>query len=62
LQAATFIEAVEKRQGLKICCPEEVAFRMGFIDEAALRKLGETHAASEYGRYLLSILEQDRSH
>ena len=61
LQAATFIEAVEQRQGLKICCPEEVAFRMGFIDEAALRKLGEIHAASEYGRYLLSILEQDGS-
>ena len=61
LQAATFIEAVEQRQGLKICCPEEIAFRMGFIDKAALRKLGETHAASEYGRYLLSILEQDRS-
>ena len=61
LQAATFIEAVEQRQGLKICCPEEVAFRMGFIDKAALRKLGETHAASEYGRYLLSILEQDLS-
>ena len=61
LQAATFIEAVEQRQGLKICCPEEVAFRMNFIDKAALRKLGETHAASEYGRYLLSILEQDRS-
>ena len=61
LQAATFIEAVEQRQGLKICCPEEVAFHMRFIDQAALRKLGETHATSEYGRYLLSILEQDRS-
>ena len=61
LQAATFIEAVEQRQGLKICCPEEVAFRMGFIDKADLRKLGQTHAASEYGRYLLSILEQDGS-
>ena len=61
LQAATFIEAVEQRQGLKICCPEEIAFRMGFIDKADLRKLGQTHAASEYGRYLLSILEQDGS-
>lgn len=61
LQAAMFIEAVEQRQGLKICCPEEVAFRMGFIDKTALRRLGETFSASEYGRYLLSILEQDRS-
>lgn len=60
LQAATFIESVEQRQGLKICCPEEIAFRMGFIDRAELRKLGEVNAESEYGRYLLSILEPDR--
>jgi glucose-1-phosphate thymidylyltransferase len=60
LQAATFIESVEQRQGLKICCPEEIAFRMGFIDEEALRKLGESHRASEYGRYLLSLLDEGR--
>jgi glucose-1-phosphate thymidylyltransferase len=57
LQAATFIESVEQRQGLKICCPEEIAFRMGFIDDQALRMLGESNRASEYGRYLLSLLE-----
>ena len=60
LQAATFVESVEQRQGLKICCPEEIAYRMGFIDASALRKLGESIASGEYGRYLLSILDQDR--
>lgn len=61
LQAATFIEAVEQRQGLKICCPEEIAYRMEFIDRNALRELGDASADSEYGRYLLSIVEQDAS-
>ncbi len=61
LQASTFIEAVEKRQGLKICCPEEIAYRMAFIDAPALRELGEARAESEYGQYLLSIVEEDSS-
>ncbi|TDI48308.1 MAG: glucose-1-phosphate thymidylyltransferase [Acidobacteria bacterium] len=61
LQAATFIEAIEQRQGLKICCPEEIAYRMGFIDAQALRELGEAHAESEYGQYLISIVEPDGS-
>ena len=61
LQAATFIESIEQRQGLKICCPEEIAYRMGFIDKKALRKLGEARAESEYGQYLISIIEQDSS-
>jgi glucose-1-phosphate thymidylyltransferase len=56
LQAATFIEAVEQRQGLKICCPEEIAYRMGFIDAEALRRLGESCQSSEYGQYLLSLV------
>ena len=59
LQAATFIESVEQRQGLKISCPEEIAFNMGFIDADALAELGEAHASSEYGRYLLSIVDRD---
>jgi glucose-1-phosphate thymidylyltransferase len=59
-QAANFIESVEQRQGLKICCPEEIAYHMGFIDAAALRKLGEACEGSEYGRYLLSLVHQDR--
>jgi glucose-1-phosphate thymidylyltransferase len=58
LQAATFIESVEQRQGLKICCPEEIAYRMGYIDAAALRELGAV-GSSEYGDYLLSILRRE---
>ncbi len=61
LQAATFIESIEQRQGLKICCPEEIAYRMGFIEAKALRELGEARAESEYGQYLISIVEQDSS-
>jgi glucose-1-phosphate thymidylyltransferase len=59
-QAASFIESVEQRQGLKICCPEEIAYHMGFIDAAALQKLGEACKRSEYGRYLLSLVDLDR--
>jgi glucose-1-phosphate thymidylyltransferase len=59
-QAASFIESVEQRQGLKICCPEEIAYHMGFIDAAALRKLGESCQSSDYGRYLLSLVTRDR--
>ncbi len=59
LQAATFVESVEQRQGLKICCPEEVAFRMGFIDQAALLGVAERMASSDYGDYLRSIAAED---
>jgi glucose-1-phosphate thymidylyltransferase len=52
-----FIESVEQRQGLKICCPEEIAYRSGYIDAEALRRLGTSYAASEYGKYLLSLIE-----
>jgi glucose-1-phosphate thymidylyltransferase len=57
LQAAMFIEAIENRQGLKVCCPEEIAYRSGFIDAAQLEALAATMGASSYGRYLLSLLE-----
>ena len=53
--AGAFVAAVEKRQGLKIGCPEEVAFRMGFIDEHQLVKLAECHR-NEYGNYLRAVL------
>ena len=59
LQAATFVESVEQRQGLKICCPEEVAFRMGFIDVSTLLGIAERMASSEYGEYLRSIAAED---
>jgi glucose-1-phosphate thymidylyltransferase len=59
IEAANFVQALESRQGYRICCPEEVAFRMGFIDIEALRKLGRNLARSEYGRYLLAIANRD---
>ena len=55
LQAATFIEAVQSRQGLKISCPEEIAFRQGWIDAAQLKALAGPMAKNEYGQYLLRI-------
>jgi glucose-1-phosphate thymidylyltransferase len=60
LQASNFVEAVEARQGLKIACPEEVAWRMGYIDDAALARLAEGCAGSDYGRYLAGLLDEDR--
>jgi glucose-1-phosphate thymidylyltransferase len=57
LQASTFIQVIEERQGLKVACPEEVAFRMGFIDRDAVRRAGELMAKNEYGQYLLRMLQ-----
>jgi glucose-1-phosphate thymidylyltransferase len=55
LQAAMFIEAIESRQGLKVCCPEEIAFRAGYIDAAHLEQLALPLAKTGYGTYLLEI-------
>jgi glucose-1-phosphate thymidylyltransferase len=58
LQAAHFVQVVEQRQGLRIACPEEVAWRMGFIDDGQLRRVAEPLEKSGYGEYLLGLLEQ----
>ncbi len=58
LEASHFIETIERRQGLKIACPEETAYRMGFIDAAQLKALAEPLAKSGYGEYLLRVLEE----
>jgi glucose-1-phosphate thymidylyltransferase len=57
LHASMFIQAIQERQGLKVACPEEVAFHMGFIDVEAVRRAGELMAKNEYGQYLLRLLE-----
>jgi glucose-1-phosphate thymidylyltransferase len=55
LQASMFIEAIEMRQGLKVSCPEEIAFRAGYIDAAQLERLAQPLARTEYGQYLIEI-------
>ncbi|MEZ9657994.1 glucose-1-phosphate thymidylyltransferase RfbA [Vibrio sp. 10N.261.52.F3] len=57
LDAAVFIRAIEKRQGLKISCPEEIAYRMGYIDAAQLRDIAVPLVKSGYGKYLLTLLD-----
>jgi glucose-1-phosphate thymidylyltransferase len=56
LEAAHFIETIERRQGLKIACPEEIAYRMGYIDAGQLEKLAAPMRKNSYGEYLLEIL------
>jgi len=60
LEASLFIQTLEKRQGQKIASPEEVAFRQGYIDAAALQRLAQPMAKNAYGQYLLSLLADDR--
>lgn len=57
LQAANFVQAVEERQGLMINCPEEIAFRLGYIDSVQLRRLAK-ELANSYGRYLLQLVAE----
>ncbi len=58
LDASTFIATIEKRQGLKVCCPEEIAWRMGYIDHDALLALAHSMGRSDYGRYLVRIADE----
>lgn len=57
LDASQFIATIEKRQGLKVACPEEIAYRKGYIDAAQLRQLAEPLKKNNYGQYLLQILQ-----
>jgi glucose-1-phosphate thymidylyltransferase len=61
LQASTFIQAIEERQGLKVACPEEVAYRMGYITAEDVLRLARTMAKNQYGEYLRQIVEEDRA-
>ena len=58
IEASLFIATIEKRQGLKIACPEEIAWRMGWIDDAGLERLASTLAKSSYGQYLHELLRE----
>lgn len=58
LEASSFIETIERRQGLKVCAPEEVAFRLGFIDAEQVLKLAEPLKKNGYGQYLVNIINE----
>jgi glucose-1-phosphate thymidylyltransferase len=60
LQASVFVETIEQRQGLKIACIEEVAFRMGYIEADRLAEIGQTMAKNAYGQYLLKLATEGR--
>jgi glucose-1-phosphate thymidylyltransferase len=57
IDAANYVRITEERQGLKICCPEELAWRKGFIDDAQLERIAAPLVKSGYGAYLLKLLE-----
>ena len=58
MEASQFIETIERRQGLKIACPEEIAYRKGYIDAGQLERLAAPLAKNGYGQYLLQILRE----
>ena len=60
VEASIFVETLEHRQGFKIACPEEIAYRLGFINIEQMAKLAERLAKSEYGRYLLRLVEDEQ--
>ena len=57
-EASTYIEVIEKRQGLKVACLEEIAYRNGWIDSAKLRALAEPMRGNQYGQYLLKVAQE----
>lgn len=59
LQASNFIQAIEERQGLKVACIEEIAYRMGYIDAAQVARIAEPMKQNAYGQYLLGVIEEE---
>ena len=61
VEASTYVQTIEKRQGLRVCCPEEIAWNNGWIDDAQLRALAAPLAKNGYGQYLLALLDQPQA-
>ena len=61
LEASQFIATIERRQGLKVACPEEIAYRLGYIDAAQVERLGRAMAKNGYGQYLLALAREARA-
>ena len=59
MQASNFIEAIENRQGLKVACVEEIAYRKGYIDASQVEKLAQPLLKNNYGKYLIEMLQYD---
>ena len=59
MQASQFVQVLEKRQGLKVGCIEESAYKMGYINSHSLRALGKKSLSSGYGKYLMSIVDEN---
>lgn len=57
MEANNFIQTIESRQGLKVACPEEIAYRMGFIDKVKLKELAKPYMKNEYGKYLMALVD-----
>jgi glucose-1-phosphate thymidylyltransferase len=58
LEASNFVQTIERRQGLKVACPEEIAFRLGYISSAQLEELASRIGKSSYGQYLRVLLTE----
>jgi glucose-1-phosphate thymidylyltransferase len=58
IEAASFIQTIEKRQGLKVACPEEIAYHLGYIDASQMKQLATSLGKSGYGNYLLQVLRE----
>jgi glucose-1-phosphate thymidylyltransferase len=61
VEASTYVQTIEKRQGLRVCCPEEIAWNNGWIDDGQLRALAAPLAKNGYGQYLLALLDQPQA-
>ena len=59
MEAANFIEIIQRRQGLKVSCPEEIAYKLGYIDAAQVEAIAAGLKQNEYGRYLLKLLNDE---
>ena len=61
LEASMYVETIEARQGLKIACLEEIAWRKGWINNAAMERAGELFSKNDYGQYILKLLQSEKS-
>lgn len=61
LQAASYVETIQERQGLKVCCPEEIAYNLGYISVDQLKKLAQPLLKNDYGKYLMKIAERNKN-